>query len=155
MLECHLVLAALGHLTPSDYAELGKLQQEFEKAETRGDHQAVRALNYRFHSLLYAAAQLPQTLHFVQVLWAKYPFDLLNRVNGRLGRAAADHRHLLKAMKSGDKKAVKNAIRAHIEAGWRELQSHLEGQSTRPSPKGHEKPDRREQKRTVSALVSD
>ena len=155
LLECHLVLAALEHLTATDYAELGKLQHEFEKAEASGDHQAVRAINYRFHSLLYAAAQLPQTLHFVQVLWAKYPFDLLNRVEGRLGRAAADHRNLLKAMKSGDRKAVKNAVRAHIEAGWRELQSQLKGQLTRASMKGQERQGRREQKRAADSLVSD
>ncbi len=130
LLESRLALAAMEHMTSTNYAELSELQREFEEAEARRDREAVRALNYRFHRQLYALAQLPQTLHFVQVLWAKYPFDLINLLGGRTGRAAAEHRRLLKAMKAGDKKAVVNALREHIDAGWRELQAHLEKQQT-------------------------
>lgn len=137
LLESRLVLGAMAHMTPADYAELSKLQQEFEAAEARKDRQAVRALNYRFHSQLYALARQPQTLHFVQVLWAKYPFDLINLISGRAGRASAEHRRLMKAIKSGDKKAVVNAVREHIEAGWRELQHHLAGdKASGPSTRG-------------------
>ena len=130
LLESRLAVAALEHMTPRNYAELNKLQREFEEAEARKDREAVRALNYRFHSQLYALARLPQTLHFVQVLWAKYPFDLINLIGGRAGRAAAEHRRLLKAVKAGDKRAIVNALREHIDAGWRELQAHLEKQQT-------------------------
>jgi len=125
VLESRLVCAAMENMTSAEYAELGKLQQEFETADKRQDQQSVRALNYRFHSYLYALARQPQTLHFVQVLWAKYPFDLINKIGGRAGRASAEHRRLLKAMKAGDKKAVASSVREHIEAGWQELQSHL------------------------------
>jgi len=130
LLESRLALAAMEHMTQQNYAELSKLQREFEEAEARKDREAVRALNYRFHSQLYALARLPQTLHFVQVLWAKYPFDLINLIGGRAGRAAAEHRRLLKAVKAGDKRAIVNALREHIDAGWRELQAHLEKQQT-------------------------
>lgn len=129
MLESRLVLAAMKHMKAENYAELAKLQREFEEADARGDREAVRALNYRFHSHLYALARLPQTLHFAQVLWAKYPFDLINLIGGRAGRAATEHRNLLKTMKAGDRKAVMNAMREHIEAGWRELQKDLERQA--------------------------
>lgn len=126
LLESRLTLAAMERMTPQDYAQLAKLQREFEEAEARRDRQAVRALNYRFHRQLYAVAQQPQTLHFVQVLWAKYPFDLISLIGGRMGRAAAEHRRLLKAMKAGDRTAVVNALREHIDEGWRELQVHIE-----------------------------
>ena len=130
LLESRLAVAALERMTQQNYAELSKLQREFEEAEARKDRESVRALNYRFHSQLYALARLPQTLHFVQVLWAKYPFDLINLIGGRAGRAAAEHRRLLKAVKAGDKRAIVNALREHIDAGWRELQAHLEKQQT-------------------------
>lgn len=147
ILESRLVLAAMKHINADDYADLGKLQREFEEAEARGDREGVRALNYRFHSRLYALAQLPQTLHFAQVLWAKYPFDLVNLIHGRAGRAAIEHRNLLKAMKAGDKKAVANAMCEHIEAGWRELQKDLERQAA-PNPVGAGKRKRAKQART-------
>ena len=128
LLECRLALAAMEYMTPRNYSDLSELQREFEEAETRRDREAVRALNYRFHRQLYTVARQPQTLHFVQVLWAKYPFDLINMIGGRMGRAAAEHRRLLKAMKAGDRKAVVHALREHIDAGWRELQAQLEKQ---------------------------
>ena len=134
LLESRLVLAAMKYMTPDDYAGLEKLQREFDAAEARRDREAVRALNYRFHSTLYALARQPQTLHFVQVLWAKYPFDLINLIGGRAGRAAAEHHRLLKAIKAGDKKAVMNAVREHLEGGWRELQSHLAEQPPAMAP---------------------
>ena len=135
LLETRLVLAAMEHMSAADYAELGKMHREFEAAEARQDREAVRALNYRFHSQLYAAAQQPQTLHFVQILWAKYPFDLINLIKGRPARATAEHRHLLKAMKAGDRKAVVTSVREHIEAGWRELQTQLTQEETRTTGK--------------------
>jgi DNA-binding GntR family transcriptional regulator len=125
LLESRLVIAAMRNMTPDDYAALARLQEEFEAADARKDRETVRALNYRFHSQLYALARQPQTLHFVQVLWAKYPFDLINLIGGRAGRASAEHRRLLKAMKSGDRKVVVSAVRSHIETGWQELQEQL------------------------------
>jgi len=128
LLETRLILAAMGHMTSNDYVEIGKIHREFKAAEAQQDREAVRALNYRFHSQLYAAALQPQTLHFVQILWAKYPFDLINLIKGRPGRAASEHQHLLSAMKAADRKAVTTFVREHIETGWHELQSHLEQQ---------------------------
>ena len=130
LLEGRLAVAAMKHVKSEHYAELDQLQQEFDRAQARGDRQAVRALNYRFHSKLYALAQQPQTLHFVQVLWAKYPFDLINLIGGRAGRAAEEHRHLLNAMKAGDEQAILAALREHIEAGWHELQTELTRQAS-------------------------
>jgi DNA-binding GntR family transcriptional regulator len=139
LLESRLVLAAMEQMSPQNYVELGQLQREFEEAESRGDREAVRALNYRFHRQLYALAGQPQTLHFVQVLWAKYPFDLINLIGGRPGRAAAEHRRLLKAMKAADRTSVLDALRKHIDAGWRELQAHLAKQSAAPAIAGQKR----------------
>jgi DNA-binding GntR family transcriptional regulator len=139
LLESRLVLAAMQHMTSAHYAELVKLHQEFEEAEARKDRQVVRALNYRFHSRLYAHARQPQTLHFVQVLWAKYPFDLINMIGGRAGRANTEHRRLLKAIKAGDQMAVVSATREHIETGWLELQAHLARDDAPDQPKKRSK----------------
>jgi len=136
LLETRLALAATKYMTPADYAGLETLQREFDEVEARQDREAVRALNYRFHSALYALARQPQTLHFVQVLWAKYPFDLINLIGGRAGRAAAEHHRLLEAIKAGDRKAVADAMREHIEGGWGELQSHLAGEPAATAPGG-------------------
>ena len=69
---------------------------------------------------------MPQTLHFVQILWARYPFDLINRLKGRVSRAAEEHDRMLAALIAGDGGAAMLATRQHIEAGWLELRDSLE-----------------------------
>lgn len=127
LLETRLALAAMRNMTLQQRTELAALEMEFEDAESRHDREAVRAINYRFHTHLYTAAGEPQTLHFVQILWAKYPFDVINLIEGRAHRAAAEHRTLLEALSEHDEKAVSEAVRSHIDTGWRELQSGISG----------------------------
>jgi len=126
VLESRLVLAAMRSMSREDHLRLAELERDFEQAIAKGDRPAVRAMNYRFHSYLYSLAQQPQTVHFMQVLWAKYPFDLINMIGGRVGRAAQEHGAILKAIGAGDEPAALTAVREHIEAGWRELQKDLE-----------------------------
>ena len=70
---------------------------------------------------MFEIARMPQTLHFVQILWARYPFDLINKIKGRVSRAAAEHDELLKAFIARDSAAAMLATRQHIESGWVEL----------------------------------
>ena len=95
---------------------------------------AARAGNYRFHHRMFAVARQPQTLHFVQILWARYPFDLINRLAGRVSRAAEEHDQMLAAMIAGDSAAAMLATRQHIEAGWLELRDSVTslGESNTP-----------------------
>jgi DNA-binding GntR family transcriptional regulator len=66
---------------------------------------------------------MPQTLHFVQILWARYPFDLINAVEGRGKEAAKEHDEILRALLDGDVSAAMLAMRKHIESGWSVLKS--------------------------------
>jgi DNA-binding GntR family transcriptional regulator len=143
VLETRLMLEAMRKMSREDHAELARLERDFENAIAHGDRPAVRAMNYRFHSHLYALARQPQTLHFVQVLWAKYPFDLINLIGGRDGRAAKEHNSILKALAARDEKAVRVAVRAHIERGWDELRKDLERQAAAKPPAGRLKRPKR------------
>lgn len=122
-LECQLALAALQRLDAARLAGLRTLQREFEAAAGRGDAAPVRTLNHRFHHQLYAAAGRPQTHRFVNILWARYPFDLINRVQGRVRAAAAEHGAIMEALLSGDRAALLVALRTHILKGWQALQT--------------------------------
>ncbi|MET0179996.1 MAG: GntR family transcriptional regulator [Novosphingobium sp.] len=125
LLETRLVRAATERATAADLAELRTLASEFDRAFAAGDNETARAANYRFHNRMFEIAAMPQTLHFVQILWARYPFDLINRVEGRVRRAAAEHDELLLAMAAGDVATAMLATRQHIEAGWVELRDSV------------------------------
>ena len=118
LLEVQLVRGAIGKVTEKDIADLRSLAAEFEDVFDRGDRAAARGINYRFHRRLYDIAGMPQTLHFVQILWARYPFDLINAVGGRGSEAAREHEEILKALVDRDAGAATLAMRKHIESGW-------------------------------------
>ncbi len=123
LLESQLLRGTAEKLTAQDFTELRALADEFEQAFKVGDRAIARGVNYRFHRRLYSIAQMPQTLHFVQILWARYPFDLINAVAGRGPEAAKEHDEILQALLDGDVSAAVLAMRKHIESGWSLLKS--------------------------------
>jgi DNA-binding GntR family transcriptional regulator len=125
LLETQLVRGAVERATGTDIAELRDLAAGFARDFAAGDNAAARAANYRFHHRMFELAGMPQTLHFVQILWARYPFDLINRLEGRVTRAAHEHEEVLLAMAAGDVATAMLATRQHIEAGWLELRNSV------------------------------
>jgi len=126
LLETRLTLQAMRRMTLSEMEQLQRLAQDFDRAYEAGDRNAARAANYRFHRHLYALAEQPLGFHFVQVLWAKYPFDIIGQIGGRLGRAASEHARILDAVVSRNEDAAASAVQAHIQSGWDELRSAIE-----------------------------
>ncbi len=124
LLEAQLVRGAVENLTAKDIADLRALADEFEKAFESGDRATARGINYRFHRRLYDIAGMPQTLHFVQILWARYPFDLINAAEGRGTDAVKEHDAILNALTEGDGSTAMLAMRKHIESGWSILKSN-------------------------------
>jgi len=122
-LESRLIRGTLQHVTGQDIAELQAMNAEFGRAFELGDRAAARGVNYRFHRHLYGIAAMPQTLHFVQILWARYPFDLINAIEGRGKQAAGEHDEIMRALMSGDLPAAMLAMRKHIESGYSVLKA--------------------------------
>jgi DNA-binding GntR family transcriptional regulator len=118
MLEMTLVRRAVERVRAVDLEDLRKLADEFAAAVAKDDRSEARGVNYRFHRRLYDIADLPQTLHFVQILWARYPFDLINAVPGRGNVAVFEHREIMKNLIASDVDGVTLAMRHHIESGW-------------------------------------
>lgn len=132
LLETQLVRGAVENATAADMEELRMLAADFSQAFAAGRNEAARAANYRYHHRMFEIARMPQTLHFVQILWARYPFDLINRLKGRVSRAAQEHDALLEAFIASDVAAAMLATRQHIEAGWLELRDALEAETDQP-----------------------
>lgn len=134
LLETRLVQAAVEKATGDDIAELKVMAAEFAEAFDKGDNERARAANYRFHHRMFEVAAMPQSLHFVQILWARYPFDLINQLKGRVSRAAEEHDEMLGAIIAADASAAMLATRQHIEAGWLELRDSYQGDDPGPDP---------------------
>ena len=125
LLETSLARVAVEKMSAYDLSDLRALAAEFETAVLRKESNSAQGLNYRFHRRLYGIANLPQTLHFVQILWARFAFDLIHKIEGRAERAVAEHTELLEMISSGDAAGAVLATQRHIESGWAELQEAL------------------------------
>ena len=126
LLESHLVGGAVEHATAADIEEIRTLAIEFERAVVNNQNELARAANYRFHRQIHDIPNMPQTLHLVQILWARYPFDIINKLEGRVERAVAEHAELLKTFINKDVTGAMLATRRHIESGWLELQQTVQ-----------------------------
>jgi DNA-binding GntR family transcriptional regulator len=122
MLERELTSIALHKITSGGVLMLKNLQQAISAASAAGDLQAVRTANFRFHFYLYELAGRPQTLHFVRVLWAKYPFTLQDQRRGRTDRMRSEHDLILEKIEQDDPAGAVEAMVEHIRSGWREAQ---------------------------------
>jgi DNA-binding GntR family transcriptional regulator len=121
MLERELTAAALQRMTPAKLQDLLELQRFLVQSLRSGDLIAVRTANYRFHFRLYEIAERPQTLHFVRVLWAKYPFTEQDVKNNRPKRMRTEHELFLAKVQAQDHAGAIEAMVEHISNGWREI----------------------------------
>lgn len=119
LLEPRLVRMALPLLTQSVLDELEELQSGIQAAVAAGDVATARRLDYRFHFLLYGLADQPQTLHFVGMLWAVFPFKALTQAPGRLEASMNEHDLILAELRADDPREAPRMMQRHIEAGWR------------------------------------
>lgn len=124
ILETRLTRVAARRMDAAGVEALEALNAEILAAAERDDKDAARRANFRFHFRLYEAARQPQSLHFVRILWAKYPFDLLTVMPRRQFDVADEHRGILDALHAGDVAAVTRAMRDHIDSGWRTFCRH-------------------------------
>ncbi len=122
-LEGKLTAAAAKGLTPADLKVLIGLNDDIRDALSRGAQETVRGSNFRFHFRLYEQANMPHTLEFVRVLWAKYPFDLLGSIPGRPVRVLDEHADLIKALQAKDPRKAMRAMQAHIASGHRDFKA--------------------------------
>jgi DNA-binding GntR family transcriptional regulator len=122
-LEGKLTAAAAKRMTPDVLQALLTLDKSIREALKRGDQQAVRGGNFRLHFRLYEAAGMPNTLEFVRVLWAKYPFDLLGAIPGRPALVLDEHAAMLDALRRKDARQALRAMHAHIASGHRQFKA--------------------------------
>ena len=120
-LERELTAAALKRITPDGLADLQDLQRSLVRALESDDLHAVRTANYRFHFRLYELADRPQTLQFVRVLWAKYPFTAQDVNRARPRRMRGEHERFLAHVEQQDIAGAVDAMVEHISNGWNEI----------------------------------
>jgi len=125
LLERQLTSRAVDRINDQQLAELRAMHREFAALIKARDIYGVRAANVRFHFRLYQMAQAPQTLQFVRVLWAKYPFNFHTDQVVRFKQILHEHTEFMHKLEAGDKAGAVSAMVSHIQTGWSRVSQNI------------------------------
>ena len=105
---------ATPRITDEDLDTLERLQAETTTSLEQLDYRRVRRLHREFHGVLYRAAEAPQLTTFLQMLWARLPFDSIGSVPRLLERSLEGHADLLEALRARDAVRAGQSMEQHM-----------------------------------------
>ncbi len=98
------------------YVQRLKAQLAAMEAEaTNGQLKKLRKQNYDFHMLIYQAADTPQLLKIIRVLWTQFPWDTLHVLPGRAANSIEEHKRIVQAIEDGNAKLASQLMQEHID----------------------------------------
>jgi DNA-binding GntR family transcriptional regulator len=127
-IEGDLILRAVPQMTAEDHARADEILDAYEVALHRGQVPVWGALNWQFHSTLYAPADRAFTMSIVSKLHQhsdRYLRMQLALTHGET-RARNEHRAIAAAARRGDAAKASRLLRDHILGAGRALVAFLE-----------------------------
>lgn len=104
-------------LSSDDIAELERLTERQQEAQSRSDASAVFELSQAWHLVIYrAACGSPHLVDFIMRLWHAFPWAGAT-VPGRDQRVVEDHTLILSSVKSRDPHLAADLVKRHILSG--------------------------------------
>ena len=127
-IEGDLIQRAIPHMTAEDHARAAEILDAYEVALHKGQVPVWGALNWQFHSTLYAPADRELTMSIVNKLHQhsdRYLRMQLALTHGET-RAREEHRAIAAAARKGDGPKAARLLRDHILGAGRALVTFLE-----------------------------
>jgi DNA-binding GntR family transcriptional regulator len=105
-------------------ATLDGLIEQMDQQEE--DPDAWRETNHRFHSTIYAAADMPRLTSIVSSLWvASDPYLRIYTATTGLHAAQEEHRELVRCIRRGDAQRGEVVLRKHLSSTWEVVQEQM------------------------------
>ena len=126
VLESLATRMAVSYLNVAHIQRLRALLAAMESETESGQLKKLRRQNYEFHMLIYQAADMPQLLKIIRVLWTKFPWDTLHVLPGRANETAEEHRKIIQAVEDGNARLAGQLMQEHIDRGAAALAEYLQ-----------------------------
>lgn len=141
LLEGMTARAAASSITPDEIAELRTLQTQMKQHLAPEHLTTYRALNHRFHQVIFTAsrrAYLIRTLNQMwnalpTMLWSNFVDTETHSLPGRDRSDPAEHDAIIAALAQADPDAAEQAMRQHIEEAGQQLVALLHARHDHPS----------------------
>ena len=125
-LEGTATIWAAGKIGPEDLAALDRELEHLERALREGDAKHFLRANRAFHFIVYGAAGSVTMLSLIRHLWLQVsPYFNLLHGSGNYVAANVQHRAIVAALKHGDGKQARSAVRADIKGSYKALAALL------------------------------
>ena len=133
-LEPALVNRSVPHFTAKHIAELGSIQDRFEKAIAEGDHDALLRDNGLFHEYIYRVYPNEEAIRLLRqhgsvIATMRNHFGYRS---GRLDHIVSEHRALIRACSEHDAPLAVAIARSHIEHSVADMICQMQA----PAPSG-------------------
>ncbi|MFK7829563.1 MAG: GntR family transcriptional regulator [Congregibacter sp.] len=118
LIETDMISRAIGKITEADLAKAEQVLTRFEDAmDNYRDVENWSAINWEFHSTLYAPLNRPETMKVLATLHANCDrYVRLQLLTGdHIERAEAEHRELLELCRRRDKRGAKALMQKHTD----------------------------------------
>lgn len=137
LVESDLLARAVPRLTAPDLERAAEALEAYGAAVARQEVGSYGALNWQFHSTLYAAAGRPVTMGVVERLNVhadRYMRMQLTLTHGE-SRADQEHRAILRACKAGDADRASRALATHVLGAGASLARFLRRDARSATPR--------------------
>jgi DNA-binding GntR family transcriptional regulator len=133
-LEGRAARAAALHISPEELAELKSLHSQMVAILGPEQINAYRALNRRFHQVIYTASRHEYLIRTLQQMWSAFPNMLL----GNFARTATsplpqredndvrEHARIIAALESHDPDQAERCTQEHIEYSHKQLVAEIQ-----------------------------
>lgn len=110
---------AVPNIGPHGIEALNHQLSKMESSTAAGDVKGYLRANRAFHFIIYGAAGSEALLSFIESLWLQIsPYFNLLHASGNYAVSNEQHQAMLKAIRDGDRSALKAAVRADIDGAY-------------------------------------
>jgi DNA-binding GntR family transcriptional regulator len=132
LLETEAAQLGTTKLSDAGLAAMKAQLRRMEAGKRAGDVTEAARADLQFRRTLYAAADNPILLDFIDQAWLSFPFSILYGIPGRLAQSIKEHHQILDAVGRRDPIEAGRCLRQHLLGALEVLEDHVTGSNSRP-----------------------
>ncbi len=132
LLETEAAQLGTAKLSAAGLATMKAQVRRMEAGRRAGDTAEAARADLAFRRTLYAAADNPMLLEFIDQAWLSFPFSILYSIPGRLAQSIREHRQILDAVGRRDPTAAGVCVQQHLLGALDVLEDHVRRSPHRP-----------------------
>jgi DNA-binding GntR family transcriptional regulator len=132
LLETEAAQLGTAKLSEAGLATMKTQLRRMEAGKRAGDAAEAARADLEFRRTLYAAADNPTLLDFIDQAWLSFPFSILYGIPGRLAQSIREHHQILEAVGRRDPTEAGFCVQRHLLGALEVLEDYVKRVGNRP-----------------------